>query len=901
MPTTIDTIRTVFEAQFTGQNAVRAFVRQMDLAKKVTDSLFGSRGSMKQSAGAMSDFNKVLDAQRISQYQQGLKRLSAAYMDGRISIENANSAASMWADKMGMSADASAEAAKGVGFFSTGLGTATIAAGAAAAGIAAVTTALIKLYPVAKEGAGLAQLEMSFDRLNRTTMHTPGLLNDMRDAANGTISSFGAMEAYMTLAAGATGENARLLAESAPRLMEIAKAANVLNPLLGDTTFMFNSLARGIKRSEQRLVDNLGLVVRFGEANKRYAESVGKSVSALSAEEKQIAALNEVLRVGGQLVDQVGGDVDSLADPYLRLGAAAEEAGGQLKIALADMYPVGGVEGLAKMIGEIADETHRKNIIAQAEVDLTEAQYRGFLRLAAAQDWSADEMKEYLGIFERSEASFRAYQAGLGAVAQKEAELAAQRRGFTWEDMTGTLLPEPEGPDWFYYDNIADKTNTIFGTSIPNMIGNSIRAWDDLVAKQKEERDGLEKTADAYDDLAAAAKDHNREVLEAYQERIAATGDALMAMGGEGNGFYTRDIEDLGDAWAVLGGRTEAQNELLSDFEDAMGRSQDVVRDYSTGLKGFGMEQDKINEKIGEASAEVEFYKGKIEELKEIQGTPAKTQIVAEWDMDKLEEYLIAANDEAGKGVWLLGEMKMLAGDWTEEQKNAAIAAAAVQIGMDNIAGSAMGANEQFEALAGLTERVEETMGRISQIDIMKEQVEGQGLELPEFDEDDPMGMVRAETKFNESAGNMKENWFTQVDEMRDDLVNTLFPGTGDMPEIIEYPVDWEQGDIEAMRAAIDGLPTTHYVDIVVNGVPNNADPKEWNIPERAVGGPVSARQPYLVGERGPEIFWPSSQGNIIPNDKLGGGSTYNFYISNPDAKKVKRAIVDYIRYTESR
>jgi len=34
----------------------------------------------------------------------------------------------------------------------------------------------------------------------------------------------------------------------------------------------------------------------------------------------------------------------------------------------------------------------------------------------------------------------------------------------------------------------------------------------------------------------------------------------------------------------------------------------------------------------------------------------------------------------------------------------------------------------------------------------------------------------------------------------------------------------------------------------------------------RAMGGPVSAGRSYIVGERGPEVFMPSSSGNIIPN-----------------------------------
>jgi len=39
----------------------------------------------------------------------------------------------------------------------------------------------------------------------------------------------------------------------------------------------------------------------------------------------------------------------------------------------------------------------------------------------------------------------------------------------------------------------------------------------------------------------------------------------------------------------------------------------------------------------------------------------------------------------------------------------------------------------------------------------------------------------------------------------------------------------------------------------------------------RAAGGPVSAGKSYLVGERGPEIFSPSSSGSIIPNHRAGG------------------------------
>jgi hypothetical protein len=41
----------------------------------------------------------------------------------------------------------------------------------------------------------------------------------------------------------------------------------------------------------------------------------------------------------------------------------------------------------------------------------------------------------------------------------------------------------------------------------------------------------------------------------------------------------------------------------------------------------------------------------------------------------------------------------------------------------------------------------------------------------------------------------------------------------------------------------------------------------------RASGGPVAGNTPYLVGERGPEIFTPSVSGSIIPNNQIGSFS----------------------------
>jgi len=42
----------------------------------------------------------------------------------------------------------------------------------------------------------------------------------------------------------------------------------------------------------------------------------------------------------------------------------------------------------------------------------------------------------------------------------------------------------------------------------------------------------------------------------------------------------------------------------------------------------------------------------------------------------------------------------------------------------------------------------------------------------------------------------------------------------------------------------------------------------------KAIGGPVQRGKPYMVGERGPELFVPSRTGSIVPNDKMAGGDS---------------------------
>lgn len=47
------------------------------------------------------------------------------------------------------------------------------------------------------------------------------------------------------------------------------------------------------------------------------------------------------------------------------------------------------------------------------------------------------------------------------------------------------------------------------------------------------------------------------------------------------------------------------------------------------------------------------------------------------------------------------------------------------------------------------------------------------------------------------------------------------------------------------------------------------------SFPMLAGGGPASGGSPYIVGERGPELFIPNSSGTVIPNNKMAGGTVF--------------------------
>ena len=189
-------------------------------------------------------------------------------------------------------------------------------------------------FEIGKEGGAIIQTRKSFEGLIDKLGLSKNLLNQLSTASAGTIDDMKLMSATSTLLAGTSGDLAVALGNSTPKLLEIAKAANKLNPSLGDTAFLYESIATGVKRASPMILDNLGLTIKIGKANEDYAKQLGKTVEQLTADEQKQALLNATLEAGNVLIEQAGGAAGSATDSFARLETTIANTGNIIKSTL---------------------------------------------------------------------------------------------------------------------------------------------------------------------------------------------------------------------------------------------------------------------------------------------------------------------------------------------------------------------------------------------------------------------------------------------------------------------------------------------------------------------------------------------------------------------------------------
>lgn len=222
----------------------------------------------------------------------------------------------------------------------------TTAVGGLTVALTGAAVASRKAFQFAEEGAQLNQLRESFET-------TAVSIDELRQAARGTVSDADLMAQSMNLLTGTSGDLKTELSAAMPELLEIARASNKLNPTLGDTASLFESIAEGVKRGSALRIDNAGIILSQAEASERYADKLGISTDELTEQEAKIALLHETLRQGEIIQQQATETVEDQTEAYVQLRTNVENLTASFKMATAD--------GAAPFVGILADMTGKIN------------------------------------------------------------------------------------------------------------------------------------------------------------------------------------------------------------------------------------------------------------------------------------------------------------------------------------------------------------------------------------------------------------------------------------------------------------------------------------------------------------------------------------------------------------
>lgn len=564
----------------------------------------------------------------------------------------------------------------------------TVALGAATLAIVGISKAFSAWKAAAEEGASIRQTGRSFEYLTEQMYGVPNLLGQMKAASRGTISELQLMSSYMTLVAGTTPELGRNISQAVPQLIEIAKAANVLNPALGDTTFFFESLARGIKRTEYRLIDNLGLNVRVGEANKRYAAALGKTVQEMTAAERQQAFLNEVLRVGGQLIDQLGGSVSGLADPYQQLTANTENLGNAFKsLASISFAPL--AESLSGFTGELAtavttyveamdnldratgnasdrEESIQRFIkalfyippavtVASNAINFLTGILRGFndaVGELVTGSSLTDIFKDLFGGDFSAPFSAEKPTEFANAIEKGEASLAAWKKTATGAIYVGGGLANILGEigksadeGGRKIDQMADAQERLNALALIGLRESRTTVQDSLAqvnaleqlrqqhlrnAKTMNDIYSTEEFAQlqtAQTDLAHATVAAWAEINAAREMALSSSWLDIFAGGEFDSDLIIGNIRNVGDAWVTTSGATQEQSDRLAELNDELGRARDKLRDLQDGIGVQGDDAEDTARKISDLSAEIANYERVIGNLNQQIGPSTTSKV----------------------------------------------------------------------------------------------------------------------------------------------------------------------------------------------------------------------------------------------------------------------------------
>lgn len=727
-----------------------------------------------------------------------------------------------------------------------------------AAVTAAVGTLAKELFAIGKEGAPIVQMERSFAALQKSAGLSATLLEEMRIKSDYTIGNTKLMASVTTLLAGASKELSTEMGNAIPQLLEIAKASNKLNPTLGDTGFMLDSIALGIKRGSKLILDNLGILVSQGDANEKYAKSVGKTVGQLTDEEMKIALLNAVLEQGTRIIQQAEGATGAMSDSYEQLDVAVTKIGNSFKKSVA--------EGIAPAVQGMSDALTwnermlDKSILVIAKAgkeSKTFAEYQAYLTTELAKnshhiDENGNLVNTLTGNIEKEKAVLTETDFALQKYTRDMQKFGGSAQYAS--EQVERSAEEIANLDKVMREWKIDQANKALEQLAFAIEGNVGKAYDDYITKQGDLNDKIMEYRAGIAPLTNLKILNPQEVaqanklwqaLELVKKQVEGvedlTGKERGALNGlwqslglakkYGEGFATmtktelnKVIKDLNaEILKITGGSflTEEQKKQLEDLKTKLGDAEEQAA-------GLAREFEAANKKM--------VFSMLIQSLKDSGLDPdtlrAKTALL--YDLAGASGMLSTKDAELGKAVANI--------DWRRLSPEDG------QTILNNLLGIANGTNEITKANEKLMKynRVKLLKGEIT-VDVPK------GKSYSSLEEYyDILDKTSAKTK-EFPANTTKQLEIEGRPYVVDGVVYESF-------EAFAGAVGSAAGAIKQLQNKSVTVTTT-YESVYTNRSGRiGGDQTDF----RASGGDVQMGRPYIIGENGPEFFIPSLSGFVL-------------------------------------
>jgi len=166
------------------------------------------------------------------------------------------------------------------------------------AAITASIMALRKAWDLMELGAKAEQQRQAFNNLAESVgMSADKIIEDLRRMSGETMSTSQIME---------KASQAIILGIDPTKLSKMMEISRASARAFGkDVGFMFESIAIGVGRQSNLILDSLGIIVGAGDAYEKYAKTIGKSTKELTEMERKQAFLNATLEAGERIINMI--------------------------------------------------------------------------------------------------------------------------------------------------------------------------------------------------------------------------------------------------------------------------------------------------------------------------------------------------------------------------------------------------------------------------------------------------------------------------------------------------------------------------------------------------------------------------------------------------------------------